>query len=278
MKSIMGYTSNNDVVMQGLANSQCEGNIEALANRLNEFLVSVSNNLPRLTDDLAVFDVQDEIPAEYVSVMMTENALQQIKVNKAVGPDNVPAWVLRDNASTLAAPLTALFNTSLRDGVIPALWKTAHVIPLPKKQPPRSIEKDIRPISLTPIVSKIFKSIVMKWVDHILENKIDDKQFGGGAGTFTTDALVEMIHHWCEATVRCRTYVRIVLLDFAKAFDLINHEKLLVKLKANDVPPHILRWMGSFLLDRTQQVKIGKTVSSVGKPQRRCSPGHCIRP
>ena len=71
-----------------------------------------------------MFDVQDEIPAEYViSVMMTENALQQIKVNKAVGPDNVPAWVLRDNASTLAAPLTALFNTSLRDGVIPALWK-----------------------------------------------------------------------------------------------------------------------------------------------------------
>ena len=83
-----------------------------------------------------MFDVQDEIPAEYVtSVMTTENALQHIKVNKAVGPDNVPAWVLRDNASTLAAPLTALFNTSLRDGVIPALWKTAHVIPLPKKKP-----------------------------------------------------------------------------------------------------------------------------------------------
>ena len=105
-----------------------------------------------MTDDLAVFDVQDEIPAEYViSVMTTENALQEIKVNKAAGPDNVPAWVLRDNASTLAAPLTAL-----RDGVIPALWKTAHFIPLPKKQPPRSIEKDIRPISLTPIVSKIY--------------------------------------------------------------------------------------------------------------------------
>ena len=37
--------------------------------------------------------------------------------------------------------------------------------------------------------------------------------------------------------------------DFAKAFDLINHETLLVKLQANDVPPHILRWMGSFLLN-----------------------------
>ena len=240
MKSLMGTTSNNDAEMQGLANNLCEGNIEVLANRINEFLVSVSSNLPRLTNDLAVFDVQDEIPAEYViSVMTTENALQHIKVNKAVGPDNVPAWVLRDNASTLAAPLTALFNTSLRDGVIPALWKTAHVIPLPKKKPPRSIEKDIRPISLTPIVSKIFESIVMKWVDHILEDKIDDKQFGGGIGTSTTDALVEMIHHWCEATDRYGTYVRIVLLDFAKAFDLINHEKLLVKRQANDVPPNI---------------------------------------
>ena len=107
MKSLMGTTSNNDAEMQGLANNLCEGNIEVLANRINEFLVSVSSNLPRLTNDLAVFDVQDEIPAEYViSVMTTENALQQIKVNKAVGPDNIPAWVLRDNASTIAAPLT----------------------------------------------------------------------------------------------------------------------------------------------------------------------------
>ena len=103
----------------------------------------------------------------------------------------------------------------------------------------------------------------MKWVDHILEDKIDDKQFGGGIGTSTTDALVEMIHHWCEATDRYGTYVRIVLLDFAKAFDLINHEKLLVKLQANDVP----LWMASFLLNRTQQVKIGKNVSSVGYPK-----------
>ena len=59
----------------------------------------------------------------------------------------------------------------------------------------------------------------------------------------------------------------IVLLDFAKAFDVINHEKLLVKLQANDVPPHIIRWMASFLLNRTHHVEIGKHVSSVGYPK-----------
>ena len=91
--------------MQDLANNICEGNIEVLANRINEFVVSVSSNIPRLTDDHAVFDVQDEIPAEYViSVMTTENALQQIKVNKAMGPDNVPAWVLRDMQVHLPPP------------------------------------------------------------------------------------------------------------------------------------------------------------------------------
>ena len=72
----------------------------------------------------------------------------------------------------------------------------------------------------------------MKWrtIFSVFGEKIDDKQFGGGVGTSTTDALFEMIHHWCEATYRCGTYVRIVLLDFAKAFDLINLGKLLGKL------------------------------------------------
>ena len=109
MKSLMGTTSNNDTEMQGLANNLCEGNIEVFANRINEYLVSVRSNLPRLTNDLAVFDVQDEILAEYViRVMTNENALQQIKVNKAVGPDNVPAWVLRDMQYT-CCPLNCTF-------------------------------------------------------------------------------------------------------------------------------------------------------------------------
>ena len=54
-----------------------------------------------------------------------------------------------------------------------------------------SIEKDIRPISLTPIAAKVFESIIMKWVDERIEREIDAKQFGGIDGTSTTDVLVE---------------------------------------------------------------------------------------
>ena len=47
------------------------------------------------------------------------------------------------------------------------------------------------------------------------------------------------------------------MLDFSKAFDLINHYLLLDKLQSYGLPAHILRWMATFLLDRAQRVKIG---------------------
>ena len=58
---------------------------------------------------------------------------------------------MNDFAQQLAGPATSIFNSSLREGVLLKLWKTATVIPLHKKRPPESIENDIRPIALTPI-------------------------------------------------------------------------------------------------------------------------------
>ena len=52
-----------------------------------------------------------------------------------------------------------------------------NVIPLPKTKPIISVETDIRPISLTPIVAKVFESIVLGWVDDIVGERIDDNQF-----------------------------------------------------------------------------------------------------
>ena len=173
--------------------------------------------------------------------------------------------MLNDHANILAAPLTAIFNSSLREGVIPNEWKMANVIPLPKTKPMISVETDIRSISLTPIVAKVVESIVLGLVDDIVGDRIDDNKFGGVGGTSTTDALVEMTHKWYEATDVLNNYVRVVL-DFSKAFDLINHHILVDKLITNSVPAHIVRWLAAFLLDRQQQVKIGNIYSRTGSP------------
>ena len=220
----MGLNVNSNSCIEQLANKTTNGDCTELANKMNDFFLSVSEHLPRLDKHHDTFTVNEELPDAYcISVDVTLLALQRVNTNKATGPDNIPAWVLKDHAIILAAPLTAIFNSSLREGVIPNEWKMANVIPLPKTKPIISVETDIRPISLTPIVAKVFESIVLGWVDDIVGERIDDNQFGGVGGTSTTDALVEMTHKWYEATDLLNNYVRVVLLDFSKAFDLINH-------------------------------------------------------
>ena len=118
----------------------------------------------------------------------------------------------------------------------------------------RLLKHLIRPISLTPILAKVFESIVVNWVDDMLTPQIDESQFGGLAGTGTTDALVEMAHTWCEATDKSDTFVRVLLVDDSKVFDHINHDLLIAKLGGMGLPAHLVRWVAAFLIDRQQSV------------------------
>ena len=59
-------------------------------------------------------------------------------------------------------------------------------------------------------------------------------------GTGTTDALVEMFHSWCEATDTPESFVRVLLVDYSKAFDHINHELLITKLCDMGLPAHLV--------------------------------------
>ena len=80
---------------------------------------------------------------------------------------------------------------------------------------------------------------------------------GGIPGTITTDTLIGMTHQLYPATNKQQTFVRVLLVDYSKAFDHINHLILLDKLENSGVPRHIVRWMAAFLVNRTQKVKIG---------------------
>ena len=75
----------------------------------------------------------------------------------------------------------------------------------------------------------MFESLVLKWVDVFTKPQIDVKQYGGMAGTCTTDALVEMFHKWHESTDVTGNFVRVLFLDYSNTFDLINHDILLKK-------------------------------------------------
>ena len=85
-------------------------------------------------------------------------------------------------------------------------------------------------------------------------------------GICTAYALVEMLHKLYESTYVTGKFVRVLFIYYSKAFDLINHDILLIKIVGMEVPVHLVRWMAAFLLDREQRVKIGDAVSKPGFP------------
>jgi len=164
-------------------------------------------------------------------------------------------------APILAQPVAAIFNSSLQEGYVPPRWKSAIVTPLPKKSPPTSIQKDIRPISLTCILAKVLEKVIIRITKPITDAKLDPKQFGNRKGVSTTHLLINLLHH-CHQAVDRGDSVRIVFLDYSKAFDRVNHNIMLQKLADMDVPPQILKWFASFLHCRSQSVRLGDIVSS----------------
>ena len=88
--------------------------------------------------------------------------------------------------------------------------------------------------------------------------KIGDNRFGATPGSSTTHALISMVHSWTKHTDGTGSTVRVVLFDYRKAFDLIDHAHLAGKLMALDMPVGVSFWIIDFLTDRTQRVKLGE--------------------
>ena len=154
--------------------------------------------------------------------------LSRIKVHKSPGPDGIPNWCLRDFAFAVSEPICHIFNASISQGVVPSLWKRANVVPIPKSHPPKSIKDDLRPISLTPTLSKVLESLVGRWILPKVTNKLDAKQFGALRGRSTTHALVDITHMWHQAS-DSRNSIRALFVDYSKAFDHVDHSTVLKK-------------------------------------------------
>ncbi len=149
MKSLMGLKNKGSSNLTSRAENESGGDMFQLANSINEFLVSETREMPKLDESHAIFQNLPQLPAQFtIEVTDTERELLKLKTAKATGPDEIPAWVLKDFAHILTGPLTAIFAyCSTRQGVVPSAWKSSYAVPLPKQRPPKSIAKDLRPIS-----------------------------------------------------------------------------------------------------------------------------------
>ena len=205
--------------------------------------------------------LQDDYCSDYIiEPWEIELKLSEICVNKSPGPDCIPNWFLREMAPFVAEPLCAIFNLSVKQGSVPAYWKHANVVPVPKTQPPKNIYFDLRPISLMSTLVKVFESFIGNWILDKINNKLDKDQYGAVKGRSTVHALVSILHQWSCALDRGES-VRALFVDYTKAFDHIDHTILLNKLMTLGVPHFLVKWMFSFLSQRKQRVKVNGALS-----------------
>ena len=167
-------------------------------------------------------------------------------------------------------PFTNILNSSFAEGIVPSQWKKGIVVPIPKQRPP-TLDK-LRPISLTSIFAKVAEGFVSRWVIDDISHMLDIRQFGNVAGVSTNHYLVNMIHYLHIGAEESHNTGRIVLTDFSKAFDLVDHTILIEKTIQMGVRRNIIPWLCDFLQYRQQCVRFNNMLSdylqlTAGVPQ-----------
>ena len=191
-----------------------------------------------------------------ISVEAVSSVLRNLP-HKAPGPDGIPNWILKEYALLLSDPICRIINCSFTDQCLPSSWRLANVIPIPKQSPVLDVNNHLRPISLTSAISKVAEEFVVeKYIAPAILQIIDPCQFGAIPKSSTAHALISMIHNWTQATDATGAAVRVVLFDYKKAFDLIDHQILIQKIFNLSIPRSIARWVCDFLTNRMQRVKL----------------------
>ena len=186
----------------------------------------------------------------------TYKLLSRLNPAKASGPDGLPNWLLREFASLVAFPVKTILNASFSEHRLPSSWKYADVTPFLKKTPVQNLKKDLRPISLTPCLSKVAEDVVV--ADHLkpaVMKVLDSNQYGAVPKPSTTIALLSVIHEWITGTDGNGSVVRAILFNYRKAFDLIDLIYILGKL---NLPICVINWIIDFLSNRFQRIKMAK--------------------
>ena len=198
--------------------------------------------------------------------------LKNLKPGKAAGPDRLKPLLLRELREEIAPIIKIIFDRSLQTGKLPAEWLTANVMPVFKKGD-KSLAANYRPISLTCILCKVLEHILASNIVKHLDGHgiLYDLQHGFREKRSCETQLIMLIEDLAR-NVSAGKQTDIILLDFSKAFDKVNHSKLLWKLHQYGIRGHVLDWVRAFLGSRSQQVVIdGEESGSVpvtsGVPQ-----------
>ena len=218
----------------------------------NQFSDPSSYDIPIEPDKDDPQDCESEIS---FSPSVVLKVLRKVKPAKAAGPDGIHGMILKHCDVGLARPLSMLFRISYDSGIIPKEWKIANVVPVHKKGS-KSDVKNYRPISLTCLIVKVFERIVRDKLMEKCKDKLCPNQHGFLPAKSCTTQMID-VNESLSFTINSKTQADMVYFDFAKAFDSVHHDTLLLKLKDKfKINGRLLVFLTNYLKDREQCVVI----------------------
>ena len=267
------YSVTNDLLGRSASPSLPDCRDDAkLAEEFHHYFTQKIGNIRSITDSRSI-TLEPLPPTAYPTTELCEfqpasaEDIKRIIVQSSSKPcelDPMPTNLLKDNIETLAPIITDIVNTSLQSGVVPAAMKHAIITPIIKK---RGLDVNLyanyRPISSLSVVSKTLERYVALELRRYLDDKClnDPFQSAYRPGHSTETALVR-IHNDLLLSIDSRRSVVLVLLDLTAAFDTLDHTTLLNRLRELGVGRTVLAWFTSYLVGRSNAVKIRQTTSS----------------
>ena len=233
--------------------------ISGLSAPLNDFKSYM--NTPNLN---SIF-LQPSTPNEVI------NVIYSLKNTKS--PTNeIPSFIYKSFSTSLADPISVLFNKMIDIGVFPDTLKISRVTPIYKKDDPACMG-NYRPISNLSNLNKIFEKLIYKRLFSFLDtfDLLNESQFGFRKGLSTEDAINFLTTNVYNS-LNNNQFVGAAFLDLSKAFDTISHDILISKLQYYGIRGKCLDLISSYLSNRSQYVFVNGIKSrlkpiSFGVPQ-----------
>ena len=200
------------------------------------------------------FGVEQRLVDLTITSSKVEKLLDKLRIDKAIGADDMSPRFLYYIKPGIVQPLTIIFNQTIADGLVPDDWRKAYVSPIFKKGC-RGMAENYRPISLTSQVCRLFETLMRDEIVRHLEDKclLFDSQHGFRRGRSCLSNLLTFMDKATESIDAGENF-DVAFLDFAKAFDKVPHKRLMKKLKCHGIDGKVLDWIENWLSGRQQRV------------------------
>jgi len=194
-----------------------------------------------------------------ISADLVNKYLKNLKFDNFPGPDGVPSSVLIKCSDSLSKPIALLFNKSISLGFFPELWKFSYIIPTFKKGK-KNLITNYRPIAKLSCLPKLFELIVYDKIYDFCEPLLIDNQHGFVKNKSTTTNLIEACSEYLN-NIESGYQTDTIFTDLSKAFEVLPHSIILLKLKKLGFPSYFLKWVESYLCNRSYSVLFRNSIS-----------------